>query len=336
MSLSNIAIVVPTIRSESIKTFLNAWKTEFSKCTIYIVEDNPRPTCDILRKANTNIKHYTWKDIDNDLGNDSWIIPRRTDCVRSYGFYSAFKDGADVIISMDDDCLPPSDMASGSFIRGHINNLTKKSLPGERSNAWISTIEGLKPRGIPFGTKNRDYNFMISHGLWLNVPDLDAITQLRLHNNHAELSSLYRNIDQAIPRGMFYPMCGMNVAFRAEITPIMYFLLMGKDYPYDRFGDIWCGLFSKKILDKFEYDVFSGNPAVLHKRASDPWVNLHKEEPGYLIHENLWKIVNDCLILGDTYGNAYRNLASIIGQLDGDYFSRLSSAMELWVNLCEQ
>jgi hypothetical protein len=30
-----------------------------------------------------------------------------------------------------------------------------------------------------------------------------------------------------------------DIAWRPEFTAAMYFLLMGPEYPFDRFGDIW-------------------------------------------------------------------------------------------------
>jgi len=94
-------IVVPTIRVERISEWLEKWREEFKNSTIIIVEDNPEATFQISQK---NVIHYSWKDIDNDLGEKSWIIPRRTAAVRSYGFIKAFQLNPEYIINLDDDC----------------------------------------------------------------------------------------------------------------------------------------------------------------------------------------------------------------------------------------
>ncbi len=49
--------------------------------------------------------------------------------------------------------------------------------------------------------------------------------------------------------GSYFPMCSMNLAWRPEFTAAMYFLLMGPDQPFDRFGDIWGGVLAKRVAD---------------------------------------------------------------------------------------
>ena len=127
-------------------------------------------------------------------------------------------------------------------------------------------------------------------------------------------------------------MCGMNLAFKAELAPIMYFLLMGKDWPYDRFGDIWCGVLAKKICDHLGYAVRSGQPLVDHQRASNVWENLRKEVAAYQINETIWKDVDSVVLTGTSFGDCYRELANNL-TLPGDYWSKLRTAMQIWADL---
>ena len=76
-------IVVPTIREDQIKTFLEAWKFERP----IVVWDNEE----------------TWDKIFGDFGEDAWIFSRRNAAIRCYGY---LKSSADVIVTLDDDCLP--------------------------------------------------------------------------------------------------------------------------------------------------------------------------------------------------------------------------------------
>src|SRR5258708_8269929 len=65
----------------------------------------------------------------------------------------------------------------------------------------------------------------------------------------------------------------------------------GSQLPYDRFGDIWAGVFAKKVADHLGFAVSSGAPSILHSRASNPEMNLQKETPGYPLNEVLWQKV---------------------------------------------
>ncbi len=311
-----VIIVVPTIRENCITEFLEAWKDQFKNYTVIVVEDNPEKTFNI--KYN-NVIHYCWVDIDNELGENSWIIPRRTDCVRSFGYYKAYKMGADVIITLDDDCFPIND----TFIETHLSRLQHGN-----ENAWESSLENIIPRGVPYYNLSRRNNCMLNHGLWDGVSDYDAVTQLVVERVKTEPVW----IDKTIPKGKYFPMCGMNIAWRKELTPAMYFLLMGKNYEYDRFGDIWCGVIAKKINDHLDYAVNSGSPAILHKRASNVWQNLRKELPGLPINEEFWQKVDRLKLTADNVKDCYLEIAENLN-IEGEYWEKLKNAMKIWANL---
>ena len=314
------AIVVPTIRRESIARFLAEWKDEFKDHLVIVVEDNAEPSFDL---AGHEIRHYSWRDIDAEFGRDSWIIPRRTDCVRSYGFYKAYQEKVDMVISMDDDCYPKTPQ----FVKAHSERLLSE---GEWP-AWISTLKGLSPRGMPYQKLSKSAECVLNHGLWDNVPDFDAVTQLAALRNPQP----YEKISMTIPPGLYFPMCGMNVAFRMKAVPMMYFLLMGQpNWPYDRYGDIWCGIFAKKICDHLNVCVKSGEPSIWHDRASNVWTNLRKELPGYEVNEDLWREVDSLVLTKNTFAGCYEELAAQLPR-DDDYWKKLKKAMAIWSHLFE-
>jgi hypothetical protein len=311
------AIIVPTIRENSIINFLKAWGDQFADHLVIVVEDNPERTFDI---SGPNLKHFCWADIDGELGRDSWIIPRRTDCVRSFGYYKAYASEVDMIVTLDDDCYPESD----GFLLQHYEKLNHPA----RESAWVPTGRGPFPRGIPYHNLNRASECVLNHGLWNKVPDFDAITQLA----NVRFSQAFEPLEQVVPKGAFFPMCGMNLAFKPEMTPAMYFLLMGKDWPFDRFGDIWCGVFLKKICDHLGFAIRSGAPRIEHQRASNVWTNLRKEIPGYEVNESLWQAVDSIILTKSTVRECYRDLAEKLS-LTGEYWDRLRSAMNVWADL---
>lgn len=329
MAISETVVVVPTIREPQIKQFLAAWQWP---CEVIVVEDNPEPTFDL-----DGCTHYSWQDIAADLGHDAWIIPRRTDAIRSYGYWKAWQRKADYIITLDDDCLPATrpteagfSVSAITFIEQHLNNLAPK--PVER---WHSTLDGVYPRGVPYEARARAAPVAISHGLWTNVPDFDSLTQL--HYGRAGAPKALPRIG-LVPHGQYYPMCGMNVAWRAEYTPLLYFLLMGQDAqgtrePFDRFGDIWAGILSKKVLDHLGIGVWSGSPVVNHSRASNVWANFDKEHAGIKENERFWQWVDDQPLTGIAPEDCYGELAAALARRTDSYWSRVGEAMLRWVAL---
>ena len=338
-----IVIVVPTIRENSIKRFIKEWDNEFFKnkrfkVSLILVEDNPTKTFNIKNKK--EIIHYCWSDIEKDLKNDSWIIPRRTDCVRSYGYWKAFQLKPDMIITLDDDCYPLKNYDSNftnteNFLEGHWNKLNKKNLLVK--NRWISTVKkNIRPRGIPYKnvTSTEKNNIILNHGLWYNTPDFDGKTQLG-RKKTTGLSNY--SIEQIIPRGKYYPMCGMNLAWKPQATPALYFLLMGKDkkerpWGIDRFGDIWAGVIFKKISDHLNYYISSGSPIIWHDRESNPLTNIKKEKSGLKINEYLWQEIDKIILTKNSFKECYYEIAKKLNLKD-EYWLKNKQAMKKWVSL---
>lgn len=312
-----VAIVVPTVRRQNALLFLQAWESEFAGHTIFLVEDSPEKTFDV---AATNVVHFCWRDIDNKLGKDAWIIPRKTDCIRSFGYYMAFESGADVIATLDDDCYPRSQ----EFLSLHLRKLAEPV----KTKAWVSTGRGVPPRGMPYLNLERDSECVINHGLWQGQPDFDGITQLITGRNGGN----FEPVDQVFPKGTYFPMCGMNVAFKRKIVPAMYFLLMGHGCIFDRFGDIWCGIIAKKICDHLGLSIRSGEPIVEHQRASDVWANLCKEVPGYQANEEFWKAIDSIVLTKSDICDCYKEIGDKLS-LSGEYWNRVRAAMSIWANL---
>lgn len=316
-----VSIVVPTIRERSMREFLQAWHEEFADAHLVVVEDNPERTFDLGEAP--NLSHYAWEDIDRELGEAGWIIPRRTDCVRSYGYYKAWQDRPDMIVTLDDDCYPRHDGGLG-FLARHWERLNEAAV----RDAWDETGVGVATRGVPYFNRARQWPVALNHGLWESVPDYDAPTQLVQSRYPRE----FRFENRVIPVGQYFPMCGMNVAFRPEVVPAFYFLLMGKGYEFDRFGDIWAGVLVKKICDHLGYAVHSGDPAVKHLRASNVWASLRKEAPGLEANEHVWQAVDRVTLTQTTFAGCYAEAAGKLA-LDGDYWRKVRDAMRVWAGL---
>lgn len=321
----HVSIVIPTIRNLS---FLSSWGKQFADCDLVIVEDHPTQEIQTPKGRYKSVHHYTWLDISHDFGEDEWIFSRYNAGIRSYGFWKAYTNGADVIITLDDDCYP----VDRDFVARHAANLSLKAPQG-----WTTTFphpDFVFTRGVPYGIRDT-FPVKVSHGLWSNHIDLDGITQKKYP---AVTFAGYPPLLSFVPKGMYFPMCSMNLAFARDITALMYFPLMGKDpggrpWGYDRFDDIWAGVFAKKIMDHLGLAVVNGSPFVEHRKASDPDVNVKKEHTGLPLNEKLWQWADGVVLTKKTPAGCYKELAQKITFPKTRYFRKLREAMDIWAAL---
>lgn len=300
--------------------FLKEWE-ELKRCKIIVVQDiGDKP--EIPNGFDVTI--YDHKDIKKDLGKNEWIIPSRTSACRSYGYYKAWQQGDEFIGTLDNDCFPETE---NYWMDGHLQNLIKKVTLG-----WESSVpNNIKTRGFPYKIRENS-EVVLSHGLWSNVPDFDGIDMLKQPNTR-----FTRCLDtKVISKNNYYPMCGMNLAWKRDYTPLMYFGIFGPEYKIDQYDDIWAGIFSKKIIDHLGKAVISGYPSVEHRKQSNAFINLEKQAPGLLLNEELWKMIDDVKLTKDNPIDCYKELLDKI-QIDTktekkDYLLKYIEATKIWLS----
>lgn len=325
MKKQSVAFVIPTIRSLD---FLSSWGSRLSGISLYVIEDHKTKELETPKIQGSTVFHFSWEDIRKDFGKDEWIFSRKNAGIRSYGFWKAYRSGADVIITLDDDCFPTDD----DFISGHLDNLSYKT-----PEAWMSVYpdpKHLYSRGFPYDVRDKKRT-VISHGLWSGALDQDARTEVVTGKLNEKP---YPPLRAVVPKGVYFPMSSMNLAFAHEITPTMFFPMMGQTqegttWGYDRYDDIWAGVLSKKVCDHLGLGVVSGSPFVEHRKASDPAANLVKEKAGLAMNEEFWKRVWAVRLTKHTPTSCYRELAEKIVFPRLPYFVSLKRAMKIWANL---
>jgi hypothetical protein len=278
-----IAVIIPTIRPELFDDeFMPAWVQLFQRhnCDVYRVLDGEIP---IVQRFNYE-GALLWGNIEIEIPT---CIYNFTDAVRNLGFLVAHRHSKpDVYLSLDDDVLP-----NGDTIQTHLDALGQEVVLD-----WQNTTKTkMNMRGVPYYLPK--YPVLLSHGLWSNVPDLDAIQQLQ----YPELRDVEFNHFH-IPRHVFFPVCAMNFAFRKELLPYAYQAPMGRKLlqdgleVFDRFADIWAGLVMKYAIDNvLNGAAVSGYSVVEHRRASNVWANLRKEAPGMELNETMYKYMPEIL-----------------------------------------
>jgi reversibly glycosylated polypeptide/UDP-arabinopyranose mutase len=346
MPLQDVALVVPSIREESFERFCREWAPTglLNRVELILVEDNPRPTFGDKRPAGCGVggfQHVSWETIDSY--DWSWIIPRRSDTVRSFGYWWAWVQGYEYIMTLDDDCYPAEGYENLDQL--HMQMLTR--------TRWFNTLNSVRPRGFPyFNTGKRDVH--VNHGLWQGVLDYDAPQQLA-----NPIPETYTHDNRIVPHGAYHPFCGMNAMWRREAMPLSYHLLMGQSVsltegrprfidnngvrqpmlqrePFDRFGDIWCGIIQKKICDHLGWVVSSGTPYIHHDRASNPFTNLRKEANGIEVNEWFWEKIDGIVLTYRTPELCYAQIGREIEGWEGEhatYWKHLGRAMQAWSEL---
>lgn len=362
MTKPSICCVVPTIRESQMESFRKAWAPLFEKhgVTLITVWDGDEP------KITVNDRSSGDKQVNDPVKwmlnpEHNGLICRRTDAVRNMGFIFVAEtcwNEADYIFTADDDVHPP---AGSDPIQEHLDVLQRRvpiswmntaqefpntgtpgfSLDGAVNNKYAYL------RGFPYGIRD-EAQVMVSHGVWVNVPDFDGKTQLELGKcqrcdgtggckvaggvamdcdevecvkcngtgyDRSKLPYSLPYFRGPVPKGCYFPFCGMNVMIRKEALPYLYFAPMGMDSGYkpkwiddatdpagamaevmgdgdaglNRFADIWCGILLKRHCDAVGWAIYTGASTVIHTRASDPHKNVEQEKLGMEWNEWAWQ-----------------------------------------------
>lgn len=311
------AVVVPTNRPEKFKEFYIAWQSLFRKhkVRLVIVEDGEEYSN--LGEIQ-NYAHLNWSDVPE-------FIPRKTDMIRSWGFWFVYDNKlADYVLTLDDDVLPINDLFE----------IYEEGFKGSVFSPYLSvgalTDSGLQMRGFPY--KDRKIaDVAVQYGGWGGVLDYDAATQLAIPR---ENQSFY-GVVMPVPKGVPATCCIMNCAFKVEYTPIMWQLTMVNGR-FNRIGDIWSGLFIKKTLDALgKVMLINGQASVSHYRASDPYQSLIKEAPSIWLNDHIWEELVEPGREGmlDIYGQVTYSAYDFLRKHDLSYAERFKEDRDKWLTL---
>ena len=261
------------------------------------------------------------------------LIPERCHAETSFGFLVAYEENADMVLELDDDVH-----ISEGFVKRHVDNLTsKEGVTVHAEGKWYNTMENLVlnggstiyPRGHPYSSEARqaDYSWVegggeciLNMGLWLQHPDLDALTLLYHGGLDGRCGIRSRGCKRekvVVGKGTYFAVCSMNTSFETRVIPAFYQLYMNTQ-GIDRFDDIWSGIFLKRIADHLGEKVCIGEPLGSHlRRSRSVLVDLRKELGGIVINEGLWRIVDEAELSSKSFADCYLELSEhISGSLD--------------------
>jgi hypothetical protein len=322
--MTKTALVIPSIQRLDNLVALKPELKKYGTRVIVVDEgDNREYNSEIL--DGLDFSFFGSGERTDILGKDVNVIPQRCHAETSFGFLQAYREGAELVFELDDDCW------GTDLLSRHVANLAPtEGLHMERAKSgWynpllmMSNETNIFPRGYPYDPKTRAYGYVsysskdacvLNMGMWSGQPDLDAATILSLGGlkGLAGNSGVLVEKKRVIGKNIFFPICSMNTSFRAEIIPAFYQMYMNYE-GLDRYCDIWSGLFIKKICDHLGKNISLGQPVVEHRKTErSTFKDLRAEHEGMAINETLWKVVRDAQIEGKTYRDAYDSLTDEI------------------------
>lgn len=208
---------------------------------------------------------------------------------KNRGIARAVEAGADVVVVLDGDCYPSDDVRTlPDLVDAHRIALEPQEVE------LFQAVTSPPSRGTPYETMTAGMPVAASMGFWLQVGDYCAVRQLA----HG---SVPMEFDAHSVFWRFFPLCGMNLAFRpAEWDPWCRFV----DVP--RFDDIWMGWLWQREAYRRGYCFNLAGPKVRHARQSNAWRNLEQEAVHLQANETLWRDI----ALSDNYD--YESLKGLL------------------------
>jgi hypothetical protein len=193
---------------------------------------------------------------------------------KNRGIARAVEQGAEIIVVLDDDCFPEQQQTLQDFILAHEQALQPQSVE------MFEVVTSPPSRGTPYFNRAIEMPVAASMGFWTNIGDYDAPGQL-VHGATKPMVFQRKTI-----HGRYFPLCGMNLAFRASEWPWCQFIDVA------RFDDIWQGfLWQRKAFADGKCFNLAG-PIVRHSRQSNIWQNLRDETQNLERNETIWQDIH--------------------------------------------
>lgn len=294
-------------------------------------EDVPIIICDdsdgqLSPPPRRNVRYFDYDAQRRVMGRHYPAIPHKSSACRNFGHYVAYNEGFETIIALDYDCR-----VGPGWLEQHLASLTPVTNARALSGRWINTIEqeGIYARGYPYEFRDAVENPVIESvasgevklniGVWENILDLNGIDKLqrdppyepglRADSNYIALGNI--------------PVCGMNTAFRAELTPAYFFMpdVVVNGWRISRHDDIWGGYVLKRLMDRRGDLVSFGRPVVEHTRQSPIRSVVVVEHYTHLLGSLFFDLIDEAAA-----EVAVSDYAQMFAALTEEYLSRLGRA----------
>eukprot|EP00262_Sarcandra_glabra_P004893 TRINITY_DN16122_c0_g1_i1.p1 TRINITY_DN16122_c0_g1~~TRINITY_DN16122_c0_g1_i1.p1 ORF type:complete len:353 (-),score=46.10 TRINITY_DN16122_c0_g1_i1:288-1346(-) len=329
-----VDVVIAALQSD-LTTFMEEWRTIFSRYHLIIVKD-PGLEEDLQIPPGFNHDVYTKSDMDRIAGPTAVRFSGYS--CRYFGYLMSRKK---YIVSIDNDCLPAKDDAGqlSDAVAQHIVNLGTPATPFFFNTLYDPYRAGADfVRGYPFSLRN-GVTCVLSCGLWLNLADYDGPTQAV---KPRERNIRYVDAVMTVPVRAMMPVSGINVGFdRTALGPAMFsgLRLSGEGKRrWETMEDVWCGLCCKIVCDHLGLGVKSGLPYVWRVDGGNVLESLKKEWQGVKLLEEVVPFFQSVRLsrTAVTAEECVMEIAGLVRKqlgLSDEVFVRTADAMEEWVKL---
>lgn len=270
------------------------------------------------------------------IGAPAEFIPWNTDNRRNVGFLMALADGADVLISIDDDnfCRSETDFVGAHHVVG-----TACADPVvHTTDGWFNICDQLSgwdagavfARGFPYfaqrtrreittGAPDPSLPIAMNAGLWLDDPDVDAIYRLCRRPS----GTAFSGASVVLGPQTWSTINTQNTALTRDAALCYYYVRMGfalQGLRIDRFGDILSGYLTQKVVKHLGQGVRVGTPVVDHRRTQhNLFKDLYHELAGIVLIEEFVPWLIAVRLDGSTPLAAYASLAAQIADAAGTF-----------------
>ncbi len=238
---------------------------------------------------------------------------------RNIGLLLAYENGADTVITIDDDNF----VMNQDFVGLHSVVGSVRELPTYGSTSgffdvcsFLEADDGVRfyHRGYPqkqrwtnsgFHSTYRDSRRVaVNAGFWLDNPDIDALTRMERQPVVRGYKSHWPG-NIALHPGTWSPFNSQNTALMRELLPA-YFLS-----PYvGRYDDIWASYVIARIAQHFGDVISFGDPLVRQERnPHDLWKDLDVERNGMILTDDFCAALRAVPLSGANYHECFGELA---------------------------
>lgn len=270
---------------------------------------------------------------------------------RNIALLMAYENGADVIITIDDDNF----VMNQDFVRLHGIVGSRRELHGYASTSgWFNVCSALDVddevefyhRGYPQEMRWTEASHFITSasservvavnaGFWLDNPDIDAAARM-------VRQPVVRGFKQpwtgnfSLHPGTWSPFNSQNTALMRSAIPA-YFLS-----PYvGRYDDIWASYVLARIAEHLNHAIAFGEPLVRQERnPHDLWKDLDVERNGMIMTGEFCKALRALTLKGGTYAECFAEAVIGLRQVwtEGEgwtdsqkqWRTKLLEGMEIW------